>query len=188
MQRDVNFFSMYRSSAESEHGIDKVTLIGLIILLVCLLSLGAIYARYKLSDANYIAMSKSANSYLQSENVVKSENDWNTYVQKLSMLKKYETKAASEVSVFKTLPVLDSGLLSAVAASMPADVKVNTLNYSGSSLVFSCTAVDKLSAANFVHTLKNTGKFSNVTYAAVNQSGAVFSFDVDCVMKAVSGK
>jgi Tfp pilus assembly protein PilN len=189
MQRDVNFFSVYRSPVESENGLDLITTIGLSLIGFCVLVLIVVFAFNKIEDAATRVQMQGINSYLQSAEVLSAENTWNSYTEKSKALKEYEGKASSEVSAFKTLPLIDAGLLGAVSGAMPADVKVKILSYSGNTIVLNCSSVDKLSPANFVHTLKGTGKFDTVSYDGVTQiSSTEYDFTVTCMIKGGSGR
>lgn len=189
MQRDINLFSVYRSPAESERGLDKVTIIGLSLVGACILGVAGTFAYYKLSDVSYQLLQRSITGYLQSSNVKKAESSWAAYVQKLTALKSYQNEANAQVSAYKKIPVIDSTLLSVIAGAMPADIKTQSLAYAGNALTLTCTATDNLSPANFVHTLKETGKFDSVTYSSVTLNGTTeLDFTVKCTMKAVNGK
>jgi Tfp pilus assembly protein PilN len=189
MQRDINFFSVYRSPVEAENGVDIITMVGLSLIGVCIIGLIGIFAFNKINDVSIRSQQQKINSFLQSSEVKKAEGTWNSYTEKSKVLKSYENKANSEVSAFKTLPVLDSDLLGAVSGAMPSDVKVISISYTGNTIALTCTAGNKLSPANFVHTLKGTGKFDSVTYVGVTYiSDAEYDFTVTCAMKGGDGK
>jgi Tfp pilus assembly protein PilN len=184
MQRDINFFSVYRSPVESEHGVDKITLVGLSLIGACLIGLAGTYTYYKLSDHSSRAQQQSISDYLQSSEVSKAENTWESYTGKMGILKSYEDKAAAEVAAFQTLPVIDADLLTAMSGAMPGDVKVVSISYIDDVLTLTCTAQNKLSPANFVHALKGTLRFSSVTYIGVTYvNDTEYDFTVNCMVR-----
>ena len=189
MQRDINFFSVYRSPVESEHGVDMITLAGLSLIGACIIGLIGTFTYNKINNISIRSQQQVINNFLQSSEVTKAEGTWNSYTEKSKVLKNFENKANSEVSAFKTLPVLDTDLLGVVSGAMPADVIVKNLSYSGNSIVLTCAAGDNLSPANFVHTLEGTDKFNSVTYNAVTQiSNVEYDFSVTCTIKGGDGK
>ena len=189
MQRDVNFFSVYRSHAETERGIDTVTLIGVSLLGACILSVAGAFAAFRLGDMTLKARQASITGYLQSSEVEKSLSTWQTYTEKMSALKSYEEKAKAETSAFSQLPSINSALLDAIAGVMPGDVNVVSVSYSGSSLSLTCTAQNKLSPANFVHALKAVSGIGDASYTAVTYvSDTEYDFSVTCTVKGGAGK
>jgi hypothetical protein len=189
MQRDINFFSVYRSSVESDNGVDIISVIGLSLIGAILIGFAGTYSYLKINDTSDKTHVQSITDYLQSADVKKSEDMWNTFVIKSKALKSYEDKANDEVTAFNTLPVLDSGLLANIAKAMPSDVIILSFSYSGSALVLTCTSADKLSPANFVNSLKTTDRINSVTYDKVTQiSDTEYDFAVTCGINGGDGK
>lgn len=188
MQRDINFFSVYRSPMDSDHGHDRITIVGLCVVGACLLFVIGAFACSRALNTVSRMQQQTVTQYLNRGDVSSALGALQEGNQKIAVLNEYANAAGSTVSAFQSQPSIDSALLGAVAKAMPADVSVTNIVYDGHSLALTCGSADRLSAADFAHALKGNGTFSSVTYDSVTLNGSLYDFTLTCVLKGVSRK
>lgn len=172
MRKDINFFKANRVRERSE--LDRRKLAGPAVAAVCLFAVLAVYGGFKTGslllqmEIRTQKAAISAGKLRQAGSLYAQENA------KLSALNRYARTAQAQVSAFSARPKLTSSVLSAVAKAMPQDVNVSALSYESSTVTLTCTCTDALSAANFVHALRQVSLLSNVSYDGVEtqQAGA----------------
>lgn len=179
MQRDINFFLVYRSPLESESGADKVKIFTLSLISVCLAVVLLLFALFKIQYANVLIQSKNMQQFISRSDVQLSQQKAAEDQRLVRLYESYYNKTESGVSDFKKLPVIGSKLLSGLASAMPGDVVVNKVTGADNVISIDCRCTDRLSAANFVHTLKQNSAFQSVTYNGISQiNDKEYSFTV----------
>lgn len=188
MQRDIDFFSVYRSPIDQDSGLDKATVVGLILVCVCLVGVLGGYAGLKVRENSFSASISSATAYLGRSDVTAAAAKVAKDSQKLSVLNAYAKTAGAETAAFSALPKPDSAALGQIAKSMPADVSVTRISYQLGIYTLTCKASSGLSAANFAHTLRASG-FIAATYSDVNKvSPTEYDFTVTATVKGGAAK
>ena len=190
MQKDVNFFSIYRSPIESDSGVDKVTLIGLSVIAACLIGFAGMYSYLKVSDISTRTKAQNITAYLNSTEVKNAEAAWNKYLIQLNALKDYQQKANSETNAFNNLKTVDSSLLGGIFSKMPADVTLQELKLDNNVLTLNCSCTDKLSPANFARALQADTQIDSVSYDKVEQNDTktAYVFALTCEVKGSATK
>lgn len=171
MQRDLNFFSVYKSPIDAEGGIDKVTAVGMIITGVCLLFVLGMFTFFKVCSFAANNSIASINSYLKSSTVTQAKSNLAKESSKIQALNQYAQLAGAQASAFSSIEQPDSALLGKIAKAMPADITVLSTAYKGGTFTLNCKSAAQYSAASFAHALKGAG-FTSVSYASVTQASA----------------
>lgn len=180
MQRDINFFSVYHSSAA---GYDKATIAGLSVLLGCVAVIAGIFVFVKIDDATVQAQNSSISRFMAQRNVISAASAVEAANQKIEYLKQYEALAGKNTKAFAGLSTLNTDLLNTIAQELPTDVAVIGLNYKDTTITLSCVAANDNSAAIFSNALTGSQKFDYVTYDGVVKSGSSFLFNITCTVK-----
>ncbi|HEX3026620.1 MAG TPA: hypothetical protein VHR42_05275 [Clostridia bacterium] len=188
MQRDINFFSVYHSSAD-HGGVDRTTLIGGIVTIASVVIVLGAFLLLKIGTAGLSMQSQSISQFLARPDVSAATSRVNEIYAKNNYLDKYQSTASSNIKKFYALTKFDSKLIDLISKAAPADVTASDLNFGGNIVSLTCTATDERSPANFVHTLSATGSFEQVTYdGVIKDSNSQYTFSVDCIMKGESDK
>jgi len=190
MQRDINFFSVYRSPIDSDSGLDKITLIGLIMIISSIVLVVGLFAYYKTMDLSIIKQSSDINKYLLQSDITAAQSKIIAETGQISVLNQYKIAASSQATAFSSQPQFSDTVLDTISHVMPADVTIQTIDYKGSTITLTCTSKDKFSPAVFVHSLAGVSIFTGVTYTGVDTlaAGSSYSFTVTFTMNGGSGK
>lgn len=185
MRRDINFFSVYRTTADTLD--DKFKIISLSLLVGSLVIVLATFASLKLSDISVRRSIDEANAYLQTPEVVEAKKAVEEDMAKIASLNKYKQAALRVSSGCAEFPKIDSELFRAIAGMMPSDVEAESITYDGKTIALTCTCKDSASPAVFVHALDSSGRFKSVNYsaleAAAGSNGGSYSFSVAISLK-----
>lgn len=189
MRRDIDFFSVYRSS-QSDDKARTFNKIAIIILLGSLSVVLAVFGVLKISNFGMKSANRANQNYLASKEVIEARKQIEDVNRKMTALNLYK-KSAQEVSDnFKALPQPDSELLTFIASKLPSDTSVDAISYKSTVLTLQCSCDDNLSAAAFVHALAESGRFNSVNYNGVSKTekSARFTFSVEIALKGGSEK
>lgn len=171
MRRDINFFSVYRSSSQVDET-GKFKIISLSVLSGSLVFVLFIFVFLKVADLGVTRSATDVNSFLKSGAVSKAVSVLNDANSKNVALRQYKNQADLINSAFASLPKPDSKLFADIASKEPADVTIYSFSYNGGVLTLNCTCNGKDSPAVFAHALVLDGKYKNITCQSVQEGTA----------------
>jgi hypothetical protein len=188
MRRDINFFTVYHS--QNDTGIsEKFNIIALSFCAGCLIIILGIFSFLKLSDSAVIKNILSANSFLQSTQVMQAEQNLNNGNSKIAALSGYKKAAQEVTSEVSANPVTNSTLLQNISSMEPSDIAVSDISYSEGLMTLVCTCSNNKSPAIFVHTLEQSGDFDSVDYQDLSSGdGKTFAFSIAITLKGGDGE
>ena len=183
MHRDIDFFSAYRRPIDARGSVDKVTLAGAVIVAAAVVAVFGGWGVLRLSAQGARMEIDSARAYLARPDVVAAGKKIAAGREKIAGLSQYSAVAKSAQTAFEALPKLDSGLLGVLAKCEPAGMNVTGVDFGGSVLTLTCNTGDDTGAAVFTKALRETGRFSSVSYNSLNKgSDGNYYFSVACVL------
>lgn len=187
MQRDINFFSIYRSQPGSEGG--RFRIIALSVIAGSIIFIFLIFSIFRISDFVTVIKLREGIESLQTPQVVQGLQKYKTGNEKNTALKSYKKAASDIVSGINSVKGPDTSTLGLIASKEPADVKVTGVKYASGCLTLNCTSTDDESPASFVHALTQSGGFSSVSNSEITKNDKnLYAFDVTIYLKGGSGK
>lgn len=189
MRRDINFFSVYRTP-QSESEARTFNIIAAILLAGSLAVMLTVFGILKISSHRVESANKSNQSYLASSEVSKINSQIQDAKSKMSAINLYKRAALRVSKNFSSLPQPDSELLAFIASKLPSGATADAISYDNGTLTLQCSCKDNLSAAVFVHTLEESGRFRSVNYSGILKANenSRFTFSVKIALKGGSGK
>jgi hypothetical protein len=190
MQRDINFFTVYRSPLDSKsNGVDPVTLVGVIVIGICVVVIISVFGIFSLFNVGQTLVIKNYNGYLSSASVISAQNTISTVTNKINAVNNYGNAVSEAYNAFHSLPVPDSDLIGNITKAMPADITVGNYSYTSGTVTLQCLSASEQSPEIFAHALKGTAGFENVIYNgfSINDKNQ-YTFSVTFTVKGASSK
>lgn len=183
MQRDINFFSVYRSPLESEGRVSSVMAGSVIAAAVCIAVMGGLYGYFKVGTSLAAAQEAQIRTQLMDSATVSALAKVSSCEAKISAAQNYIGTVSAALSDYNSLIFPGTDILGSISRVMPSDIAVQSLSYSGGMLTLQCTAKTMASAYSFAHELKADSHFSFVGYQGATLSSGNYTFTVSCALR-----
>jgi len=182
---DMNLLARYRELNKLKANRTSPGKVYLAVFLAAFLLIAAYSTKLWIDNSLLKQDVRDLQSYVESPNVIARMNEVATLQDNLKKLDTMADELKSIDEVLGSIPRYDSGVLSILYSTRPANVRFVSVSYEGSAVVINFYGPRSSDASNYVLRLQRSGYFKDVIYSGYtfDSAASVYRSSIRCVLK-----